>query len=419
MDAARLPVPPLHLEPARLEVLPTDACPVVDLHEPRGFRRHFVADIFEVRLSAEPAARLLLGHRIVHVRPRPPLLPFVRDADHTISPTASSFCANSSARGTCSSTCRQVTISKRRPGSHSRKSALIGRHAGPVIGKIEVDGDLVGNVREPVEIGAGGRADVEDRLGVLAQPLSRESARHDSREAAAAAPSTSSSRCATDVRQPCRSRSPPKRRKRINSAAGRRKRRLDGRAFPAAARLEFSLPIRQEPPMLDVAPTPDQAVEGDFERFLYARGYLLTSFPATPPKPDWRSVSFCGLHLAYDPANRFASATAKPPWRVGPAASVTVAILGCVFDTDIWSDDADRLARNAAGSAAALRDGAARDGRRLGGAVPSDLRVRAARSGSSPMPAPCGPPTTASAGALRSPRMCGSPRRRSGRDRAN
>ena len=100
--------------------------------------------------------------------------------------------------------------------------------------------------------------------------------------------------------------------------------------------------------MLEIAPTPDQAVESDFERFLYARGYLLTSFPATPPKPDWRSVSFCGLHLAYDPANRFASATAKPPWRVGPAASVTVAILGSVLDTDIWSDDADRLARNAA-----------------------------------------------------------------------
>ena len=106
--------------------------------------------------------------------------------------------------------------------------------------------------------------------------------------------------------------------------------------------------IPDRPTITDSIPTAEEF----YERFLYARGYLLTSFPAAAPKPSWRSVSAAGLHLSFDPANTFATADAKPWWGVGNKRAATVAILGYVLDTGTWRDDPSWIASSAAAALA-------------------------------------------------------------------
>ena len=64
-----------------------------------------------------------------------------------------------------------------------------------------------------------------------------------------------------------------------------------------------------------------------YQKFSYARGYLLTSVPAPPPKPDWASVEVAGLHLSYDRRLPYARAQASKHWGYKDAARATVAIL--------------------------------------------------------------------------------------------
>jgi hypothetical protein len=85
-----------------------------------------------------------------------------------------------------------------------------------------------------------------------------------------------------------------------------------------------------------------------YQKFSYARGYLLTSVPAPPPKADWASVEVAGLHLSYDRRLPYARAQAFKHWGYKDSARATVAILGTVLDTATWSDDPGKIAKAAA-----------------------------------------------------------------------
>ena len=85
-----------------------------------------------------------------------------------------------------------------------------------------------------------------------------------------------------------------------------------------------------------------------YQKFSYARGYLLTSVPAPPPKADWASAEVAGLHLSYDRRLPYARAQALKHWGYKDAARATVAILGTVLDTATWSDDPGKIAKAAA-----------------------------------------------------------------------
>ncbi len=90
-----------------------------------------------------------------------------------------------------------------------------------------------------------------------------------------------------------------------------------------------------------------QMSEAHFKRCLYARGYLLTSYPCALPKRDWIQVQVGSLYLSYDPVNPFSLARVSLGQRVRGFPDCWTAILGCVLDTQTRSIENRTLANQA------------------------------------------------------------------------